>query len=331
MDNVCHTLVGAALAQAGLKRRTRFATATLLIGANLPDLDALAYPLGGSLCALSFRRGWTHGVAALLILPSLLAGAVLLWHRVASRRSLRATPAADAAPAPRAGQLWLLSAVSVFTHPLLDYLNTYGVRWLMPFTGRWWYGDALFIVDPWIWAVLAAGIVLSRRAERAAARRAGTQAAWARPARWALAIVAGYAALMWSASALGARMVERQLRGRGAEAPRRIMAAPVPVNPFRRWVVIEDGEVYRFGTINWLRRPAFLLSPLVVAKQASDPLAQAAARTPEGRRFLGWARFPFFEIEASGPDRIVHLVDARYTLDPEAGFGALAVRLPAAP
>jgi inner membrane protein len=152
-----------------------------------------------------------------------------------------------------------------------------------------------------------------------------------RPARWALALVAGYAALMWDASAAGRSLVERYFVRRGDEAPRRIMASPVPVNPFRRWVVIEDGEVYRFGTINWLSRPAFLLSPLVVAKQASEPLAQVAARTPEGRRFLGWARFPFFEIEASGPDRIVHLVDARYTLDPEAGFGALAVRLPAAP
>jgi inner membrane protein len=332
LDNICHTLVGAALAQAGLKRRTRFATATLLIGANLPDVDALAYPAGGSLFALSFRRGWTHGVAALLIWPFLLTGAMLLWHRVLSRRSRRTTLAAGTPSAPRAAQLWLLSAVSVLTHPVLDYLNTYGVRWLMPFSGRWWYGDALFIVDPWIWAVLAGGIVLSRRAERAAAHAAGARAfAWTRPARWSLAVVAGYAALMWSASALGVRMVERQLLSSGAEEPPRIMASPVPLDPFRRLVVIEDGGVYRFGTINWLSRPAFSASPLVVAKQATEPLAQAAARTPEGRRFLSWARFPFFEIEASGPDWVVHLVDARYTLDPEAGFGALAVRLPPAP
>jgi hypothetical protein len=31
MDNLCHTLVGAALGEAGLKRRTRFASATLMI------------------------------------------------------------------------------------------------------------------------------------------------------------------------------------------------------------------------------------------------------------------------------------------------------------
>ena len=31
MDNLCHTLVGAALAEAGLRKKTPLATATLLI------------------------------------------------------------------------------------------------------------------------------------------------------------------------------------------------------------------------------------------------------------------------------------------------------------
>jgi inner membrane protein len=322
--------VGAALAQAGLKRRTRLATATLLIGANLPDVDALAYPLGGSLCALSFRRGWTHGVLALVILPFLLAGAMLLWHRLSARRSAPSPPA-QGGVAPVPAQLLLVAAAAIATHPLLDFLNTYGVRWLMPFDARWWYGDALFIVDPWIWAVLAAGIVLSRRAERVAIQTAGAQATWMRPARWALAAVAGYATLMWATSALGARMVERQFVRRGDEPPRRVLASPVPLDPLRRWVVIEQGEVYRFGTINWRRRPAFALVPVVVAKQADDPAARAAARTEEGRRFLGWARFPFFAIEHEGTGVVVHLIDARYTLDPAAGFGTFTVRLPAAP
>ena len=81
MDNICHTLVGAALAQTGLKHRTRYGTATLLVGANLPDVDILSYAFGGGLAALSFRRGWTHGVLALVVLPLVLTGLVLLWNR----------------------------------------------------------------------------------------------------------------------------------------------------------------------------------------------------------------------------------------------------------
>ena len=43
MDNVCHTLVGAAMAPAGLRSRTAYAGATLMIGANLPDVDVLVF------------------------------------------------------------------------------------------------------------------------------------------------------------------------------------------------------------------------------------------------------------------------------------------------
>ena len=69
----------------------------------------------------------------------------------------------DRAPA-RAGPLLGLAALAVITHPMLDWLNNYGMRWLMPFDGRWSYGDALFIVDPWVW--LALGGVLFLRYSR---------------------------------------------------------------------------------------------------------------------------------------------------------------------
>jgi inner membrane protein len=63
MDNLCHSLVGAALAECGLRRRTRYATFALVIGANLPDIDVLAL-FGDN--GLGFRRGITHGIPALL-------------------------------------------------------------------------------------------------------------------------------------------------------------------------------------------------------------------------------------------------------------------------
>ena len=43
MDNLCHTLIGAALGEAGLKRTTRFGNATLMIASNLPDVDVLVF------------------------------------------------------------------------------------------------------------------------------------------------------------------------------------------------------------------------------------------------------------------------------------------------
>ena len=40
MDNLTHSLVGAVLGQLGLKKRTGLAVPTLVIAANLPDIDA---------------------------------------------------------------------------------------------------------------------------------------------------------------------------------------------------------------------------------------------------------------------------------------------------
>ena len=66
MDNLCHTLAGAALGKAGLASRTRYGMATLMVSANLPDIDVAVF-LTDTL-PMSFRRGWTHGVLAQLTL-----------------------------------------------------------------------------------------------------------------------------------------------------------------------------------------------------------------------------------------------------------------------
>jgi hypothetical protein len=75
MDPIAHTLFGATLAEAGLKKLSRYATPTLLIGANLPDIDGVAN-LWGSDAALYFRRGWTHGKIGMLVLPLVLAAGI---------------------------------------------------------------------------------------------------------------------------------------------------------------------------------------------------------------------------------------------------------------
>ena len=165
MDPVCHTLVGGALAESGLKRRTALGAVTLLLAANAPDVDVLAY-LAGPTTALWLRRGLTHGVVAWLVLPLLITGGVLVADRVRRRGGDRQRVVPS--------QVLLLAVIGVATHPLLDLLNTYGVRLLMPFSDRWFYGDVLFIVDPWVWTVLAVGILWTRRrVRRAVTRRCG--------------------------------------------------------------------------------------------------------------------------------------------------------------
>lgn len=149
MDPIAHTFSGMALAAAGLRRATPLAATALFMGVNAPDVDIVAGFLA-DYESLAFRRGWTHGVLALALWPFVLTGVLLAWDRFVRRRRKPA-----AAPA-RAGPLLALTAIAVVSHPTLDWLNNYGLRWLMPFDGRWFYGDALFVIDPWFW-LLAGG------------------------------------------------------------------------------------------------------------------------------------------------------------------------------
>lgn len=312
MDPVSHTLVGMALASTGLRRTTRYATPVLVVGANLPDIDVVSYAWR-ELAALEFRRGLTHGILSLLLLPGVLTLAVFAYHRTRS-------PAPESAPQVSWVKIFALACGAILTHPLLDWFNTYGMRWLMPFSGRWWYGDIFFIVDPWIWAILAAGVYCSRSPGRAVGR------VRASPAALALAVVAAYALFMAGIGGLARRYAAAEFARAGWGKPLRVMASPVPLNPLRRWVVLEGSALYRFGTFDLVPRPRFVLTGYA-AKNRDHPLARLAATSAAGRSFLRWARFPFFVVPSSAAPPVVHIVDARYAVDPEAEFGTVAIPL----
>jgi inner membrane protein len=311
MDNVCHTLVGAALAEAGLKRRTALGAATLMVGANLPDIDVLAVPFGHG---VDFRRGWTHGVLALVVLPFVLTAIMLAWGRwVAAPWARRAGIERPRGAVPR--ELLLLSVISILTHPTLDWMNEYGMRWLMPFSGRWFYGDTLFIVDPWLWAALGLGVGL--------ARRGGT-----RPARVALTASAVYVAAMLALGAASRRVARRELAAQGFEPGSRLMVSAHFANPLRRRVLLDDGGRYHYGTLH-LGSPSRLEMGRIIETNAYTPAAIEAAAAPEGQRFLVWSRFPFYVIEWQTEGRLVRIADARYSLGRRGGdWASVEVLLP---
>jgi inner membrane protein len=312
VDNLCHTLVGGILAQAGLKRRSAGATATLLVAANLPDVDVLAIPMGHG---LEWRRGSTHGPLGLVLGPLILTGLVLLWFRL--------RPPPPGRPV-RASALLLVAFLGVATHPFLDYLNVYGMRWLMPFADRWYYGDSLFIVDVWLWILFAAGIGLSRRAERAG------RLDWFRPARLTLAAALWYGAGMVGATAIARHEVARAERGL-PDASGRFMVAPVPVDPFRKAVVSDRGDHYAVGTIRLLGRPTLTWTGRVDRGPIRDPAVVTSARTPAARGFLHWARFPVARLERRGDGVVVRWFDLRYSDGTRGSFGSIEVSVPGTP
>ena len=149
MDNLTHSLAGWALGQAGLKRKTRKGLAALILGANMPDIDVFFWWVPWE--PLATHRGFTHGLGGVLLLPPLLAG--LLW--LLDRWQIRRGAEFSSGPAMHFGWLVALSYIGAISHPLLDLQNTYAVQLLSPLSDAWFHNDALFIIDVWLWAVLA--------------------------------------------------------------------------------------------------------------------------------------------------------------------------------
>ncbi|HYC53210.1 MAG TPA: metal-dependent hydrolase [Gemmatimonadaceae bacterium] len=299
MDNITHTLVGAALAEAGLKKRTPLASATLMIGANFPDIDVIAVPLGES---LAWRRGATHGFLALLILPFVLAWLMRWYDRAVRLRRNSGAPPADMR------QLVLLAAIAILTHPTLDFMNTYGMRWLMPFVDKWFYADGLFIVDLYLMIALAAGVVLARRRKTE------------EPARFSLVFLVAYVTAMLTITGLGRLQVQNRFPGT------RIMVSPLPLTPWTRAVLVDDGSSYQYGRFGLGTGVTMERETLPIG--SADPAVAAAREAPEAQAFLKWARFPFYRVSREGSDTVVRMGDARYTGVAGQGWATAEVRLP---
>ena len=299
MDNVCHTLVGLAASRAGLNTKTRLATATLAISANLPDIDVLAFASG--IPAVALRRGWTHGILAQLLLPVACAAVMYAIGRRKGRPM--ASPVAA-----HFGWLLALSYIGVLTHVFLDYLNTYGVRLLIPISHEWFYGDSVFIIDPWLWVFLGLGALF-----------AGVRRRW--PARVGLTLATIYiGGMLMSARAARTIVEDRWIETFGAP-PMKLMVGPVPFNPLRKSIIVDTGDRYMRGAFGWYPRD-IKFDPASIPKNDRSPwVAAARQQEPDFDAILVWSRFPYWLIAQEGERVHVSLRDARFP-EGQRGFGA---------
>jgi inner membrane protein len=293
MDNLTHSLVGAVLGQMGLKRKTALAMPTLIIAANLPDIDAGCAVYG--IESLAMRRGITHGPLALLILPLLLWAVMIAFDRWQARRGTR--PAAR--PALHKGWLLALAYFGCLSHPAFDWLNNYGIRLLEPFSSRWFYGDTLFIIDPWLWIALGVSVWLSLRRERVGA------ALWTRPAWIGFVAVSAYIVANGLITARAKAQVADLLRGQG-QGDALVVASPPPLAFWRRDVFWRGGG--RYGSGAYAFGSGSTVEPGVPTGMDDMRLRLWAEADPAARAFLFWARMP---VAARDGDAIV-LHDQRY-------------------
>ena len=162
-----------------------------VVAANLPDFEALVLwppPLGDKAAYLLHHRGWSHSLVGIAAEALLLAG--LLWfaaRAVSPERKLRPTSAASrtsprrstgacrtagaCAPGSHGGVFagftplrgLAVAVLGAGSHLFLDWWNAYGVRPFYPWDKTWYYGDLVFIVDPWVWLTLGGALVCGTR------------------------------------------------------------------------------------------------------------------------------------------------------------------------
>lgn len=293
MDNLTHGLTGALMGQAGLKKTTGLGLAALILGANLPDIDVVGLLWLDSSEALGFRRGITHGPIGVALLP--LGLAALLWSldRWQGRRGKRP----EGRDPVSFKWLYVLGLIGAISHSLMDWLNVYGVRFLYPFDMRWYYGDTLFIIDVWLWAILALSVWWSARGEKSGE---GKRRAWI-----GIAASLGFVALNGAITAL-----DYETGGTLQEPyPERFISAPVPLAFWHRegiaqlyneeWISSDwDGDDFGYG----YRRSK--------AQQCALPdLSKQRETNSRLDGFLTWSRAPFAERAEDGS---IILRDARF-------------------
>src|SRR5215472_1055559 len=160
MDNLAHSLVGLTIAKSGLEKLSPATPWVCILAANAPDIDFVSLFFGDRWTLLHFHRGLTHSIVGTIALGFLVPSIFYLVDRLIARA--RGRPGAL-----RWRGLLLSSMIAVATHPLMDWTNNYGLRPLLPWSGRWFYGDLVFVIDPFIWLMLGVAAFLLTANSRA--------------------------------------------------------------------------------------------------------------------------------------------------------------------
>lgn len=309
MDPLTHMLTGACMSRAGLNRKTSLATLTLVLSAEVSDIDFLAY-FGGPVYGFAHHRGITHTFLGLPVMAALALGMVwvLNWLLVRWGRP-RKTP-------PRWGLLYGFACLGALSHILLDFTNNYGVRPFAPFYPRWFSWDIVAIVEPLLLLALLAGLIMPSLfgliQEEVGARRAGLRGRGG--AIFALVCIV----LLWGLRDFEHRRAVAALESRlyhGAE-PLRVSAYPYNIDPFTWYAVVETENTFETMKVD-SRTPE--VDPEGHARIRYKPeetsASLAAKKSYLGRVYLDWAQYPMFETEQhdSGEVRyIVRFYDLRY-------------------
>jgi inner membrane protein len=141
MDPLTHVATGVICSQLVTSPSRWWAALAGALFAVLPDIDYV-FIFWDRLAFIRYHRGFTHSLVALPLFA--LAGA-LIGRFLGGPRWFK--------------PLFILGLIVLASHLLLDLATSYGTQILSPFSRRRFTLDWVFIIDPYLTALLAAGAI----------------------------------------------------------------------------------------------------------------------------------------------------------------------------
>jgi len=278
----------------------------MTLAAEAPDIDMLGN-FKDLVFGFAHHRGFTHSFLGLVLVQALVIGFMYSVWRIRGRN------AKDPNLPPRWGLLFLFAYLAGLTHILLDFTNNYGVRPFWPFSEKWYSWDIVFIVEPVLWLLLGAGLVVpalfSLINDEIGVRRKGPQG------RLAAAVALLGVIAVWGVRDYEHRRAVNALEARlydGAD-PIRVSAYPHWLDPFRWYGVAETRDFFATMLVDSSLAEVDPEGRMRIQRKPEEtPVTLAAKRSYLGRVYLDWAQYPIAETEQVERGYLVRFRDLRY-------------------
>lgn len=285
----------------------------LVVSGVAADLDLLSY-FGGANAYLHYRYAVLHSIVGAPILAIVIA--LAFW--LGARRN-------QAAPL-RFPRVLLLCAIGIGVHILLDVATADGVQLLWPFRARWFSWDLLSGVDPWILAVLAAGLLLPALFHLVSEEIASKKKL-ARPSKGAIAVLVIVGLYVGVRAGMHGTAVQMLL------SPDYHGAMPLVAGAFPDSASLFSwrGVIDTKNTIEVISVPVGgggvfdANSSMTHYKPGSSPAIDAARNAPLAQEFVRYARFPLADLENTTVGYRVTLRDLRFPEDADTPDNLIAI------
>ncbi len=339
MDNLAHTLVGAALGRAIADRHVPRAAIIGAVAANMPDIaEVFTGYLGWSRADfLAYHRGITHSLAGAAVEIAVLILIVGFIVRPAPWRWVT-----------------LLVAGTLLSHLFMDWQGSYGWRPFLPWNATWYYLDWVAIADPFFWlvplvalawganrhwrpllATLLGGSVITLVIIRYL-DNGGSISPWVLPLCGAIAVLAVIGWIrFWCGPVLRQQLATAAVLLLALYTIAQAVAVQHVKGVIRQEAAQRFGPAARWAALTKVGEP-FTWEPMYaspdtvigdawqLARNLRLPAVAQALGTPDGRAIARFARFLTARVDTTG--RAVYLWDSRYSHG-SPGWAAVQIRM----